>query len=135
MVVVDTNVLVHLLIDGDRTAEARRLHALDADWHSEAFALVEFANVLATAMRVRGLPARSAETLLGTAQDLILPRSHSVPHLTALEFAHRHTVSAYDARFLAVASELGLLLVTEDTRLRAAAPGLTQSLAGAIAAA
>jgi predicted nucleic acid-binding protein len=43
-------------------------------------------------------------------------------------------VSAYDARFLAVADTLGTKLVTEDAKLRAAAPDLTRSLAQALAA-
>jgi predicted nucleic acid-binding protein len=47
--------------------------------------------------------------------------------------AARHNISAYDARFLALADQLGLRLVTEDVRLRAAAPALTQSLAEALA--
>ena len=57
MIVVDCNVLVHLLIDGTK----RRACALlehDADWHSEGPAMVELPNVLATAM---GKWARDAQ--------------------------------------------------------------------------
>jgi predicted nucleic acid-binding protein len=50
-----------------------------------------------------------------------------------LAIAARHHVSAYDARFLALADHLGRRLVTEDIRLRIAAPALTQSLAEALA--
>jgi predicted nucleic acid-binding protein len=52
-----------------------------------------------------------------------------------LAIATRHRVSAYDARFLSLADQLGSRLITEDARLRAAAPALTQSLAEALAAA
>jgi predicted nucleic acid-binding protein len=41
--------------------------------------------------------------------------------------------SAYDARFLALAEAIGLPVVTEDKKLRDAAPNLTQSLADALA--
>jgi len=41
----------------------------------------------------------------------------------------RHRITAYDARFLVLADQLGSRLITEDARLRAAAPALTQSLA------
>ena len=44
MVVVDTNIVAYLLIDGDRSREARSLLARDPDWRSEAFVLVEFSN-------------------------------------------------------------------------------------------
>ena len=52
---------------------------------------------------------------------------------SVLAIAARHRVSAYDARFLALADQLGSRLVTEDARLRAAVPALTQSLAEALA--
>jgi predicted nucleic acid-binding protein len=49
-----------------------------------------------------------------------------------LRVAEEFAVSAYDARFLGAAQTLGAKLVTEDARLRAAAPMLTVSLADAL---
>ena len=133
MVVVDTNVLAYLLVEGDRTTEAQALFARDSDWRSEAFLLVEFSNVLATYRRMGALSGRQTESLLAEAarrmRELL-----NVPNLQALRCAERFAVSAYDARFLAVADTLGAKLVTEDTKLRAAAPDLTRSLAQALAA-
>jgi predicted nucleic acid-binding protein len=43
-------------------------------------------------------------------------------------------VSAYDARFLGAAQTFKAKLVTEDARLRLAAPALTISLSDALAA-
>jgi predicted nucleic acid-binding protein len=57
----------------------------------------------------------------------------NVPHASALEAAQRFGVSACDARFLVAAEKLGTRLVTEDTRLRGAAPTLTESLEEALA--
>jgi len=133
VVVVDTNVLAYLLIEGDRTAAAQALYARDADWRSESFLLVEFSNMLATYVRNGRLDAE-AETALLAAADRTLTGTVSLPHPRALEVALELGVSAYDARFLAVARGLGVKLVTEDAKLRAAAPALTQSLTDAIAA-
>jgi predicted nucleic acid-binding protein len=47
----------------------------------------------------------------------------------------QYRVTAYDARFLALAQQLDRRLVTEDAKLRAAAPKLTQSLVEALATA
>jgi predicted nucleic acid-binding protein len=131
MVVVDTNIVTYLLIEGDRTKQAQALFAKDADWRSEAFLLVEFSNVLATYRRAHALSTEQAETLLTEAarrvRELI-----SVPNLRALRCAERYAVSAYDARFLAAADTLSVKLVTEDAKLRAAAPELTRSLAQAL---
>ena len=54
MVVIDTNILVYLLIVGDRSSDAQALLARDPYWRSEAFVLGEFSNIVATYFR----PAR-----------------------------------------------------------------------------
>jgi predicted nucleic acid-binding protein len=56
-----------------------------------------------------------------------------VSHANALRTAAAFGVSAHDARFLVTARASGAKLVTEDARLRKAAPALTQSLAEALA--
>ena len=134
MVVVDTNVLAYLLIDGDRTADAQALYARDPDWRSEGFLLVEFSNILATYLRAGSLERGAAEGLLASAEQ-ILSGSLNLPHARALGIAAEFGVSAYDARFLGAARGLGTKLVTEDAKLRRAAPGLTRSLSQALAGA
>ena len=133
MVVVDTNIVTYLLIEGDRTRQAQALFAQDSDWRSDAFLLVEFSNVLATYNRMHALSTEQTESLLAEAARRVRELL-SVPNLRALRCAGRFAVSAYDARFLAVADTLGVRLVTEDAKLRAAAPDLTRSLAQALAA-
>ncbi len=132
MVIVDTNILAYLLIEGDRTAEAQALFMRDAEWKSDAFILVEFTNILATCVRARGVSLKQVETLLNDAEKS-LRGLVNVPHSRALRVSERYSVAAYDARFLAAADALGGKLVTEDAKLRAAAPKLTQSLAEALA--
>ena len=76
-----------------------------------------------------------AEDFLAKAAALFDGKLGRIPHPSVLAIATRHRVSAYDARFLSLADQLGSRLITEDARLRAAAPALTQSLAEALAAA
>jgi predicted nucleic acid-binding protein len=132
MVVIDTNVLAYLLIEGDRTAQAQALYAHDGDWRSEAFLLIEFSNLLATCVRGRRLDGGAAKGLLADAERT-LAATVSLPHSRVLEVAIAYGVSAYDARFLAAAQVMDAKLVTEDTKLQQAAPALTHSLAQAIA--
>lgn len=133
MVVVDTNILAYLLISGDRTDLARALFERDAEWRSDAFALIEFSNILATCERRGDLDRTQAERLQNDAET-VLRGWVNIPHVTALATARRFGVSAYDARFLAAAEQLRSRLVTEDTKLRSAAPQLTLSLAESLAA-
>jgi len=132
MVVVDTNIVAFLLIEGDRTRDAQALYGLDPEWKSEAFLLVEFSNMLATYERSADLTPHQADALLGSAESRMRGLI-ALPHAVALAHARRFGVSAYDARFLAVAEKLRSPLVTEGARLRAAAPALTRSLAQALA--
>ena len=128
MVIVDTNVLAYLLISGDRTREAQALFRRNADWRSEGFILVEFSNVLVTYLRAGALSATQAHGLLAQAERQ-MKSLVTVPHDAALRVAGQFGVSAYDARFLAAAERFGGRLVTEDARLRAAAPARTIGLA------
>jgi len=127
VVVVDTNILAYLLIDGEQTKAARKLFQQDAEWKSEGFLLIEFSNILATYERRGNLSQSQADKLLGEATDVM---SHLVtlPHQDVLVGARRYGVSAYDARFLILAERERTNLVTEDARLRAAAPAITCSL-------
>ena len=131
MVVVDTNVLAYLLIEGDRTTEAQALYAADPDWRSESLILIEFSNMLATYVRTSRLTEAAAKEVLVRAEQT-LAATINIPHTRALAMASEFGVSAYDARFLAAARGLQSRLITEDAKLRRAAPRLTQSLAEAI---
>ena len=134
MVLVDTNVVVALWVQSDRTDRARRLLERDPDRRTESFALIEFANVMSTYVR-NGLAVESQALLrLEEAERFLGPGMVLASHRSSLSAAVAHGVAVYDARFLVVASELGVRLVSEDLKLRRAAPELTQSLDQALAA-
>lgn len=97
----------------------------------EAFLLIEFSNILATYQRSGALGRGAAEGLLATAERMVTGLVN-LPPARALKLAAEFGVSAYDARFLGAAQSLGAKLVTEDGKLRAAAPALTHSLSQAL---
>jgi predicted nucleic acid-binding protein len=84
---------------------ARALVERDADWKSDAFALIEFSNILATYER-RGSIDRTQAERLQNDTETVLRGLVNISHITALETARRFGVSAYDARFLATAEIL-----------------------------
>lgn len=134
MYLVDTNVVLALLIrqtPWQRTA--RELYVRDPDWCTETHALVELTNVLTRYVRIGELTIDEGQLVLQEAARRLEPRLLSVAHADALLIAVERGVSAYDARFLVAARQLGHRLVTEDGKLRAAAPELTQSLVEALA--
>jgi predicted nucleic acid-binding protein len=131
VILVDTNILAYLMIEGDRTASAQELFERDSDWCSEGFVMVEFSNVIATYVRTGALRQAQGSRLLAEAQ-VHLPTLHNVVNAQALEVAMQYAISAYDARFISLARQLKLKLVTEDAKLRTAVPSLTISLADAL---
>ena len=133
MVLVDTNVIAPLYVRSARTEAVEELFARDAVWRTEPLALIELSNVLITYERSRYITAATARDCLNRAATFLQPQLFRVSHQAALEAALDYRVTAYDARFLALADQLGSRLVTENARLRAAAPALTQSLAEVLA--
>jgi predicted nucleic acid-binding protein len=132
VVLVDTNIIAYLMIRGDRTAAAQQLFERDSDWCSEAFVMVEFSNVIATYVRTGALTQAQGTKLLLDSQAH-LPTLHSVVNTQALETAMQFGISAYDARFISLARQLKLKLITEDAKLRVAVPAWTMSLDDALA--
>ena len=133
MLLVDTNIVAPLYVRGAGSTAAVALFARDSVWRTEPLALIELSNVLITYRRARYITAATARDCMARATAFLQPHLYRATHEAALDIALRYRVTAYDARFLALADQLGSRLVTEDARLRAAAPALTQSLADALA--
>jgi len=135
MLLVDTNIIAPLYVRSAGSRAAAKLFARDAVWRTEPLALIELSNVLIAYERARYITAATARDCLNRAAAFLQPHLFRVSHQAALDAALRYRTTAYDARFLALARQLGVRLVTEDAKLRAAAPALTQSLAEALATA
>jgi predicted nucleic acid-binding protein len=133
MQVVDTNIVVNLLMEGPYSEAARVMYARDPDWQSEPLLLIELTNVLATVVRRLAVTLDDAVAILNNAQRIMNPGLRRVTDRDVLNAAAHFGVTGYDARFLVVARAIGTRLVTEDAKLRRAAPDLTCSLAEALA--
>jgi predicted nucleic acid-binding protein len=112
---------------------ARELYVRDPDRCTQTHALVELTNVLTRYVRIQELTIGQGVSVLQEAMTRLEPRLLSVAHADALRIAVLRGVSAYDARFLVAAMQLKKRPITEDGKLRAAAPDLTQSLTEALA--
>jgi predicted nucleic acid-binding protein len=128
MLVVDANVVAYLLVEGDKTAMARALWAVDADWCSPGLVFYELANVFAQYVRQGAVSLEAAIAGLESAALLVRPFNQDPPAARVLEIASKLELSAYDATYLAAAEALGMRLVTEDRRLLRVAPGITSPL-------
>ncbi len=128
--VVDANVFVYMLLDGEKSSAARRLHELHPDWVCPTILRHEFMNVCATYRRAGGFSREECLALVGTGTALLSGREVDVDAGTAVGLAMDLDLSAYDAQYVALALALQGVLVTEDRAVLARAPAVARSLEG-----
>ncbi len=134
MLIVDTNLAIALVVTHPLHDDARALLANDADWHLPDWWQIELSNALRNYHRVGQLEIAEVLAALNSAITLFPPaNTHGVELDATLRIACERNISAYDARFIALARSFGQKLVTEDGRLRKACPDDTLSLAEALA--
>jgi predicted nucleic acid-binding protein len=127
MLVVDANVLAYFLAEGEKTDQARLLHARDPDWQAPTLIFYEIANFLAQLAKRGGISLEAAQAAFATALKLVTPVRSRFPGDRTIEIAARLPVSAYDACYLATAELLGVPLATEDARLLRLAPEIARA--------
>lgn len=121
--VVDASVGIKLVITEPLSSEAHALFAhLARDPASRFFVPdlfdIECANILWKHIQRSGYPPVDAQLNLATLSALALQRIAVTTLATdALTLAIAHTISAYDACYVAVAQRLGLPLITADSKL------------------
>lgn len=128
MIVVDTNVIAYLLIDGDHTAASRRAFGRDPDWCAPLLWRSELRNVLALYLRRGSMRLEQATALQESAEEILGAREYVPRSREVLALAATSGRSAYDCEFVVTAQQLGVPLVTSDRQLRHAFPTVTVSL-------
>jgi predicted nucleic acid-binding protein len=132
MLVVDANIVVYLLIEGEKTAQARALWTIDHDWRAPRLLFYELANVFLRLIKRTDISQEAASSGLESGLGLVRLLDADPPAARILEIASRLGLGAYDASYLATAELLRAPLVTEDARLLRAAPEITRSLASSL---
>jgi predicted nucleic acid-binding protein len=122
VIVVDTNALVHLLIGGEHTEPARRAFKKDPDWAAPILWRSEFRRVLSVLMRRENLALALALETAREAEMLMAGREFTVETQSVLQLASGSGCTAYDCEFVALASDLGVPLVTSDRQILEAFP-------------
>ena len=134
MIVADTHLVVPLLIEHELRDRVLELYHRDANWHLPDRWQIELCNVLRNYHRAKLFERDEVLEIQRRASVLFPPvNTHGVEMEETLRIACEENISAYDARFIALARGCGEKLVTEDARLRSACPADTLSLEQALA--
>ncbi len=128
MIVVDTNVIAYLFIEGDHTAIAEKVRETDRDWAAPLLWRSEMCNVLMLYLRRRIMDLADAQMHMSQAEKMLLDRGHEIDSSRVLELANDSGCSAYDCEFVALAEKLFVRLVTADKKLIATFPSVAISM-------
>ena len=128
MIVADANLIMYLLVDGERTRLAEAALARDMDWRVPALWRSEVLNALLQHLRTDRLPLPQAFIAIDRAQQMLAGAEEQVDPRHVIELALTSGRSAYDCEYVAVAENLGTRVVTSDRALLRAFPTLTVAL-------
>jgi predicted nucleic acid-binding protein len=124
MIVADSNLIAYLLIPGGKSLLADKVLVKDSEWAVPLICRSEMRNILALYMRHEGMSLSQASRTMEKAEILWQNREFAVPNNDVLELVFRHNISAYDAKFVVLAKQLGVPLVTFDKPVRKAFPNI-----------
>jgi len=127
MIVADTNLLIYLYVQGQRTEEGEAVLQRDALWAVPLLWRSEFRNSLIGLVRAHGLQLDDALTMIDEAERWLTGREYSVLSRQVLTLASRSGCSAYDCEFVALAQDLEVPLVTTDRQILKAFPTIAVS--------
>ena len=128
MIVVDTNVMVHLVTGGVQGEAAARLLRDDPEWMAPPILLSELRNVLLGFVRRGQASVEDAAAMLADAAEVLGDRVVTVRGRPVLETALQCELSAYDAEFVVLARTLGVPLATADVGILQGAPDVAVEL-------
>ena len=117
MIVVDTNTIAYLYIQGQRTAQAEKVLMKDNEWIAPLLWRSEFMSVLAWCFRQGTLSLDDALMVADSAQQLMQDREFDVPSAHVLQLVSASKCSSYDCEFVALAESFKVPLITSDKEL------------------
>jgi predicted nucleic acid-binding protein len=128
MIVVDTNVLAYLFIEGDYSEKARELLKADSVWLAPFLWRSEFRNVLTLYVRKNILSKDDALKILNEAEGFMFGNEYVLNSFEIMELVAKSKCSAYDCEFVALAKRLGVDLYTSDKKVLSEFPQIASSL-------
>jgi predicted nucleic acid-binding protein len=127
VIVADTNLLIYLYVQGQRTQESEAVLEREAQWAAPLLWRSEFRNALIGLVRSDALQLEKALTIIDEAERSMTGHEYSVVSWHVLELASRSDCSAYDCEFVALAQDLAVPLVTNDRQMLKAFPTIAIS--------
>jgi predicted nucleic acid-binding protein len=128
VIVVDTNLIAYLFLEGERTGSAERALRKDGEWLAPLLWRSEFRNVLALYLRQKVITLDLALRIIEEAHLLMQGNEYESLSRPVLRLVSRSRCSAYDCEFVALAQSLSVPLITTDKQILSEFPKTAVSL-------
>jgi predicted nucleic acid-binding protein len=128
VIVVDSNVIAYCWVNGPLTALAQSVRVKDSDWHVPILWRSEMRSILTGYLRDGSLNGSQVGRVMDAAESALAGSEHLVASAAIFDIAAKSRLSAYDCEFVALASLLGVSLVTADKAVLKAFPQQTLSM-------
>ena len=117
MIVADTNLIAHFLINSGFTPDASAVYQKDPDWIAPLSWRSELRNALIQSLRHGLLSLDEIISIMNRAEGLMKDSGYQMDSSRVLRLAADSGCTAYDCEFVALALDLGIPLVTSDRAL------------------
>lgn len=117
MIVVDTNILIYLFIQGEHTRSVESLIQMDCAWAAPFLWRSEFRNVLALYLRKKIISLQQALDITNQAENLMIGNEYKPSSEDVLNLVNSSNCSAYDCEFVSLAKQLDVPLITQDKKI------------------
>lgn len=117
MIIVDTNILIYLYIQGEHTAAVETLVDIDCTWAAPLLWRSEFRNVLALYLRKKIITLQQAMNIVDQAEFLMTENEYQPSSEAVLHLVHVSNCSAYDCEFVSLAKQFDVPLITQDKKI------------------
>ena len=128
MIVVDTNVIAYLYLEGEKSRHVERLLSVDSHWCAPVLWRSEFRSVLSLYLRKGYLSFDEVLLIIDHADKLLIDNEYELPAAHVMRLVNSSRCSAYDCEFVALAQHLVVPLVTTDNKILAEFPEIARSV-------
>ncbi|MDB4951833.1 MAG: uncharacterized protein JWM27_4482 [Gemmatimonadetes bacterium] len=128
MIVSDANLIVYLLVEGERSEAARTVLRKAPTWIAPPLWRSELMNVLNGYVKRGAFPLRHAVDLVSAAEAIVSSGDARSDPAQVLGLSTTSGCTTYDCEYVALAQRFEIPLVTADRKMLAAFPSTATSL-------
>jgi predicted nucleic acid-binding protein len=127
MLVVDTNIVAYLYLDAAYLDLMQALLERDGVWVAPTLWRSDLRSVLLTYLQRNLITMEGAVEVIVAAEERLGAREYYPASPQVLALAHSSGCSAYNCEYVALAQEIGTVLVTFDRKILAAFPTIAMT--------